>query len=118
MNDNDKCSIGLNQFHSFYSNKKKHNLNPITNTMKKSMLFLACAAAAMSMSAQQQVVKDAEKAMKSGKDYTVHSALNHFLSNESYGIKKGYVLSNERVVTQKGKVIYMPIYYVMFFQNS
>lgn len=39
--------------------------------MKKSLFFLACAAATLSMGAQQQVVKDAEKAMKSGKDYTV-----------------------------------------------
>lgn len=53
--------------------------------------------------------------VKSGKDYTVHSALNHFLSNEDYNIAKGYVLSNERNVTQKGKVIYLPVYYVMFF---
>lgn len=53
--------------------------------------------------------------VKSGKDYTVHSALNHFLSNEDYNIPKGYVLSNERRVHQKGKVIYLPIYYVMFF---
>jgi len=52
--------------------------------------------------------------VKSGKDYTVHSALNHFLSNEEYGIKKGYVLSNEREVVQKGKITYLPIYYVMF----
>ena len=52
--------------------------------------------------------------VKSGKDYTVHSALNHFLSNEDYNIVKGYVLSNERNVTQKGKVIYLPVYYVMF----
>ena len=53
--------------------------------------------------------------VKSGKDYTVHSALNHFLSNEDYNIPKGYVLSNERNVTRKGKVTYLPIYYVMFF---
>lgn len=52
--------------------------------------------------------------VKSGKDYTVHSALNHFLSNEDYNIAKGYVLSNERNVTQKRKVIYLPVYYVMF----
>lgn len=53
--------------------------------------------------------------IKSGKDYTVHSALNHFVSNEDYGIKKGYVLSNAREVWRNGKIIYMPIYYIMFF---
>ena len=54
--------------------------------------------------------------IKSGKDYTVHSALNHFVSNEDYGIKKGYVLSNAREVKRKGKIIYMPVYYIMFFE--
>ena len=39
--------------------------------MKKTLLILACAATAATMSAQLQVVKDAEKAMKSGKDYSV-----------------------------------------------
>ena len=52
--------------------------------------------------------------VKSGKDYTIHSALNNFVSNESYNIKKAVVLSNEREVTHKGKITYLPIYYVMF----
>lgn len=56
--------------------------------------------------------------VKSGKDYTVHSALNHFLSNEDYNIKKAYVLSNSREVVTKGKITYLPIYYVMFFNNE
>lgn len=53
--------------------------------------------------------------VKSGKDYTVHSALNGFVSNEGYSIKKAFVVSNERTVTQNGKIIYIPIYYIMFF---
>lgn len=53
--------------------------------------------------------------VKSGKDYTVHSALNTFVNNEDYHIKKAFVVSNERNVTQKGKIIYIPIYYIMFF---
>lgn len=56
--------------------------------------------------------------VKSGKDYTVHSALNHFVSNEDYNIKKGYVLSNAREVKRNGKIVYMPIYYIMFFNNN
>lgn len=55
--------------------------------------------------------------VKSGKDYTVHSALDKFLSNDDYDVTKAYVLSNEqRVYTEKG-ITYMPIYYVMFLQN-
>lgn len=53
--------------------------------------------------------------VKSGKDYAVHSALNTFVKNEDYHIKKAFVVSNKRTVTQKGKIIYIPIYYIMFF---
>lgn len=53
--------------------------------------------------------------VKSGRDYSIHSALSNFVSNDDYNVKKAYVLSNERTVTQKGKIIYMPVYFVMFF---
>lgn len=53
--------------------------------------------------------------VKSGKDYTVHSALNTFVNNEDYHIKKAFVVSNERNVIQNGKITYIPIYYIMFF---
>ena len=56
--------------------------------------------------------------VKSGKDYTVHSALNTFVTNEDYHVQKAFVLSNERRVTKKGKITYLPIYYIMFFQSS
>ena len=52
--------------------------------------------------------------VKSGKDYTVHSALTGFTANEDYNVKKAYVLSNERTVKRNGKIIYMPVYYAMF----
>lgn len=52
--------------------------------------------------------------VKSGKDYTIHSALNAFVQNEDYNIQKAYVVSNERTVQQNGKIAYIPIYYVMF----
>lgn len=53
--------------------------------------------------------------VKSGKDYYVHTALNHFVSNKEYKINKAIFLSNEREVVVKDKIIYLPIYYVMFF---
>lgn len=56
--------------------------------------------------------------VKSGKDYTVHSALNHFIANEDYNVKMGYVLSNEREVIKKDKITYLPIYYIMFFKQD
>lgn len=56
--------------------------------------------------------------VKSGKDYSVHSALDKFVLNDDYNINKAFVLSNERNVYVKNGIIYMPIYYVMFFQNT
>ena len=52
--------------------------------------------------------------VKSGKDYTVHSALDKFVSNDDYNVKNAYVLSNRREIKTNGKVTYLPIYYVMF----
>lgn len=53
--------------------------------------------------------------IKSGKDYRIHSAINKFLSNKDYNVKKGYVLSNERKIFKKDNIIYLPIYMIMFF---
>ena len=53
--------------------------------------------------------------VKSGKDYTVHSALNTFVKNDDYHVKKAFVLSNAREITTNGKITYLPIYDVMFF---
>ncbi len=56
--------------------------------------------------------------VKSGKDYTIHSALDKFLSNKEYNIKRAYVLSNEQKVYSENGITYIPIYYIMFFQND
>lgn len=55
--------------------------------------------------------------VKSGKDYTVHSALDKFLSIAEYGVRRACVLSNERDVYVKNGITYIPIYYIMFFEN-
>ncbi|MCF0164376.1 MAG: hypothetical protein HUJ92_03765, partial [Bacteroidales bacterium] len=56
--------------------------------------------------------------VKSGKDYRIHSALDHFVSNKDYGVKRAIVLSNEREVFVRDKVLYLPIYYTMFLIPS
>ena len=56
--------------------------------------------------------------VKSGKDYTIHSALTRLLDNKDYRLGNGLVLSNSREVVQDGKTIYMPIYYVMFLNSE
>lgn len=53
--------------------------------------------------------------VKSGKDYTIHSALSTFVNNVDYHVKKAYVLSNERQISVNDKITYLPIYYAMFF---
>jgi len=56
--------------------------------------------------------------IKSGKDYTEHSALTNFLETPEYGISQAIVFSNERKVFEKKGVTYLPIYYCMFFHND
>ena len=55
--------------------------------------------------------------VKSGKDYGIHSALTRFLSTEEYNVKRAYVLSNEQKVHTADGITYLPIYYIMFFEN-
>lgn len=55
--------------------------------------------------------------VKSGKDYNVHSALTRFLSTDEYNIRRAYVLSNERTVYTENGITYIPVYYIMFFEN-
>ena len=54
--------------------------------------------------------------VKSGKDYTVHSALNNFMNTPDYHIQKAVVLSNDREVSVKNGITYLPVYYCMFYQ--
>ena len=56
--------------------------------------------------------------IKSGKDYTEHSALANFLETPDYGIDSAMVFSNEREVFKKRGVTYLPIYYCMFLHDG
>ena len=55
--------------------------------------------------------------VKSGKGYTRHNALNNVLNTENYGIDEGMVFCNENVF-QNGKVVYYPIYMIMFIKKE
>ena len=55
--------------------------------------------------------------VKSGKGYTVHSALNNVLSNEDYSIKQAFVFANCNVTINE-KIVYYPIYFCMFLQEK
>ena len=56
--------------------------------------------------------------VKSGQDFRKHRALDKFIMNEDYHIKNAIVFSNDINVQRVGKIIYMPIYYVMFLTPS
>ena len=56
--------------------------------------------------------------IKSGKNYTEHSALTNFLETPDYGIDCAVVFSNEREIFKKKGVIYLPIYFCMFLHNE
>ena len=55
--------------------------------------------------------------VKSGKDYEKHSALDNVMAVPEYGIQEAYVFTNDNVKAD-GKLIYLPIYMVMFLQDD
>lgn len=56
--------------------------------------------------------------VKSGKDYDLHASLDSFVKTPDYNIQKALVLSNEREIQQKGRITYLPVYFVMFLRPS
>lgn len=56
--------------------------------------------------------------VKSGRDYTIHSALSNFTRNEEYNIDHAYVLYSGSEIKQKNKKILLPIYFVMFIKKN
>ena len=55
--------------------------------------------------------------VKTGKDYTLHSALNHCVNHSQYGIEEAFVFANCNV-EKKEKVTYLPIYMVGFMEKN
>ncbi|MBR5825178.1 MAG: ATP-binding protein [Paludibacteraceae bacterium] len=109
----DRCSVNLGSvYECVVASELKahgHNLFYYDNKSKGEVDYLIDDYDALSVAPIE---------VKSGKDYTIHSALYQFVTNEDYHINCGYVLSNEREVKIVDKIIYMPIYYVMFFRDS
>jgi len=56
--------------------------------------------------------------VKSGKDYTVHSALDNLMKIPDYHIASSIVFSNEREIKTKEKILYLPVYHVMFLGDN
>ena len=56
--------------------------------------------------------------VKSGKDYTIHSALDSFLACKEYKVHRAIVFSNERKVQIINGITYLPIYFSAFLIPS
>lgn len=52
--------------------------------------------------------------VKSGKNFTVHSAIDKFIDNQNYNVNKGIILSNDIDIKENGGKLYLPIYFVMY----
>lgn len=55
--------------------------------------------------------------VKSGKDYTVHSALSHVMDNPEFEIKEAFVFANCNV-TKQGRITYLPVYMSSFIDSN
>ncbi len=55
--------------------------------------------------------------VKSGKSYQRHSALRNVLDISNYAIEEAFVLSNFNVEV-KDRIVYYPIYMLMFIHNE
>lgn len=55
--------------------------------------------------------------VKLGKDYKKHSALNNVMNDLNYDIPEAYIL-NQNNIEIKDKLIYLPIYMLMFIEND
>lgn len=55
--------------------------------------------------------------VKSGKDYTIHSALDNLLSNKNYNIPQAFILCNGNI-ERINKKLYLPIYMTMFLTKT
>lgn len=55
--------------------------------------------------------------VKSGKDYALHRALSNIMDCKEYDLPEAIVLTNDNLKTD-GKVVYAPIYMVMFLERS
>ncbi len=55
--------------------------------------------------------------VKSGKDYEVHRALTNIMECKEYRLKKALLLNNDNLHVE-GKILYAPIYMVMFIESE
>ena len=55
---------------------------------------------------------------KSGKNHTAHSALDNLMAEESFGIPQAFVFGKSGEVTTVGRIVHMPVYFLMFLERN
>ena len=55
--------------------------------------------------------------IKSGKDYQRHAALDNVMENRDYAIPTAFVFQNDNIRVD-GRIVYLPIYMLMFLQKK
>ena len=55
---------------------------------------------------------------KSGKNNTAHSALDNLMNEESFGIQQAFVFGKSGEVTTSGRIVHMPVYFLMFLERN
>ena len=55
--------------------------------------------------------------IKSGKDYQRHAALDNVMENQDYAIPTAFVFRNDNIRVD-GRIVYLPIYMLMFLQKE
>ena len=55
--------------------------------------------------------------IKSGKDYQRHAALDNVMENRDYAIPMAFVFQNDNIRVD-GRIVYLPIYMLMFLQKE
>ena len=55
--------------------------------------------------------------VKSGKDYKRHAAISNLVNNDGLKIEKGIVYNNSNL-KKVGKILYLPIYMIMFLKDK
>jgi hypothetical protein len=56
--------------------------------------------------------------VKSGKDYSIHAALDRFVENEGYSVLEAAVFSDSGEIRCEGKSMYYPIYMCSFLERD
>ena len=56
--------------------------------------------------------------VKSGRDFTIHSALDNLMSEKAFAIPRALVFSGSGEIIQENRIVHLPIYFLMFLKRT